>query len=256
VDSGVDEGDEISTYYDPMIAKLVSRGETRPAAARQLADACRQVEIWPIKTNAAFLARLTADPDYVAGNVDTDFIARNLARVLPPSEPDDAVVEAAALALVSSKETGPWTKLPGFRMGSTQTATVAVTIGNRTRVISFDPLVTKTPCSIAVLQSGESVLFRDGRGWLFHRPRAKRAEDVNGATDGAILAPMPGHVVAVEVETGTTVRKGQRLFVLEAMKMEQSLFAPFDGVVTDLRVRAGARVSEGTMLGRVRNDPP
>jgi 3-methylcrotonyl-CoA carboxylase alpha subunit len=94
------------------------------------------------------------------------------------------------------------------------------------------------------------VLFLDGEAWPFG-PR--RADHIAGAGegDGAILAPMPGRVIAVLVEAGQAVAKGQRMLVLEAMKMEQALLAPFDGVVAALKVSEGAQVAEGTMLARI-----
>ena len=73
----MEEGDAVTPYYDPMIAKLIAHAATRDAAAAKLAAACRAVEVWPVKTNAAFLARAAADPDFVAGRIDTGFIARH-----------------------------------------------------------------------------------------------------------------------------------------------------------------------------------
>ena len=90
VDSGVEEGGEITPFYDPMIAKLIAHADTREKAAAGLAEACRSVEVWPVKTNAAFLARCAGHPDFVAATLDTGFIADRLealTAVVPPCRP-------------------------------------------------------------------------------------------------------------------------------------------------------------------------
>ena len=87
VDSGVEQGDMVTPYYDPMIAKLIVHGATRAKRRPGSPQACGAVEVWPVKTNAAFLARAAADPDFVAGGIDTGFIARHAA-------PDSAIADA------------------------------------------------------------------------------------------------------------------------------------------------------------------
>jgi len=100
----------------------------------------------------------------------------------------------------------------------------------------------------------EHVLFLDGEAWPFGAPRAGHAG--GGAMgDGAILSPMPGRVIAVAVAQGDAVTKGQRLLVLEAMKMEMALVAPFDGTVAELTVREGAQIAEGLLLVRIEKTP-
>ncbi len=99
IDSGVEEGGKVTPFYDPMIAKLIAHAPDRAAAAAKLAAACAAVEVWPVRTNAAFLARAAADPEFVAGRVDTGFIARHADRLVPAGGPDDTVAAAAAAAL-------------------------------------------------------------------------------------------------------------------------------------------------------------
>ena len=94
------------------------------------------------------------------------------------------------------------------------------------------------------------VLYLDGEAWSFGPPRADHAGGA-GEGDGAIMSPMPGRVIAVLVKEGQAVARGERLLVLEAMKMEQALLAPFDGVVGALKVAAGEQVPEGTLLARI-----
>ncbi|MFC0306792.1 acetyl-CoA carboxylase biotin carboxyl carrier protein subunit, partial [Rhizorhabdus histidinilytica] len=98
---------------------------------------------------------------------------------------------------------------------------------------------------------GETLLFLDGEAWPIEAPRADHAGGGGAVSDGALLAPMPGKVIAVEVAEGDAVTKGQKLLVLEAMKMEQAMLAPFDGIVAELKASVGGQVSEGAMLVRV-----
>ena len=244
VDSGVEEGDEVGPHYDPMIAKLIVHAPTRTLAAAALARAASAVQVWPVRTNAAFLARAAADPDFVAGRVDTGFIERHAARLVPGAEPGPEVVAAAAAALVAPVGPDPWSALPGFRLNAPPDPRVAVEIAGRIHVGQA------LPRGEVALVGHDRVLFLDGEAWPFRSPRTGEAGG-GAVSDGAILAPMPGRIVSVEVEAGDTVKRGERLVVLEAMKMEQVLQAPFDGTVTALAAKAGGRVSEGDLLVRI-----
>ena len=247
VDSGVEEGGEVSPYYDPMIAKLIVAAPSRPAAAAKLAAAARRVEVWPVRTNAAFLARAASHPDFVAGNIDTGFIERHAGRLVPASEPSDQVRQAAARALLPTSG-DVWSALAGFRPNTAPDRRVEVEIAGHAYLVEIDdgPLRARTS-----LVGGERLLFVDGEAWPFETPRADHAAGDGAVSDGSLRAPMPGKIIAVEVSQGATVIKGQKLLVLEAMKMEQALLAPFDGVVAELRASVGGQVSEGTMLVRV-----
>jgi 3-methylcrotonyl-CoA carboxylase alpha subunit len=249
VDSGVEEGGEITAHYDPLIAKLIVHAPNRIEAAVKLARACGQIEIWPVKTNAGFLARAASHPDFIAGGIDTGFIERRGAQLNPGIEPDAIVLQVAARALVSNQTNDPWTALTGFRIAAPPHAEVAVQIAGVTYVVAIDSSVESTGTH-ATMADGERVLFAEGQAWPFGLPRADRS--VSGATsDGMILSPMPGRVIAIDVALGDKVKKGQRLVVIEAMKMEQGLVAPFEGVITDLKAIVDAQVSEGALLARV-----
>ena len=242
VECGVEQGNEITPFYDPMIAKLVVRGEQREEAAKKLAAACRAVEAWPVKTNAAFLARTAAHPDFVAGRIDTGFIGRH-PELIPGDEPDEMVIGQAAHALLSRAE-GPWDALHGFRAGAAPLTQVAVKIAGHLYNVSPQP-------GGAVWTDGESrVLFADGQAWPFGPPRYEGASE-SGEADGALVAAMPGMVTVLNVSPGQTVERGEILLVLEAMKMENALAAPFDGAVAELNVRLGEQVQEGQVLIRM-----
>ncbi len=254
IDTGVEEGDRISPYYDPMIAKLIARGASRDEAIDRLVDALEQVEIWPVRTNAGFLARAAADPDFRAGDVDTAFIPSRIDRLVPDPAPPEAVWNLAAAALLSSSfgndEAGdPWDSLQGFRANAGQDLRVALSHGGTSRLIDAggDP-----PLEGIATAAGETVLvFSAGQAFAFTLPGAGGGAASGAASDGALLSPMPGRVISVEVRQGDRVAKGQKLLTLEAMKMEHALTAPFEGVVAELGAVEGAQVSEGTLLARV-----
>jgi 3-methylcrotonyl-CoA carboxylase alpha subunit len=250
IDSGVEQGDAVTPFYDPMIAKLIVHGESRGEACAKLAAACRAVEVWPVKTNAAFLARAAADPDFIAGRIDTGFIARHPG-LIPPDAPDAGVVAQAAHALLAKGET-PWEALHGFRLGAQSGEEIAVAIAGHTYKVA--PASGPAPNPASVWSDGHArVLFAEGQAWPFGSPRFEGAADA-AALDGAIVAPMPGMVTALAITQGQTVKRGEILLVLEAMKMENALVAPFDGVVAALNVALGASVTEGAVLVRIEKE--
>ena len=248
VDSGVEEAGTVTAYYDPMLAKLVASEASREMAAARLADACRSIEIWPVKTNAAFLARALSHPDFVQGLVDTGFIARH-PDLIPSEIPDPFLVAQAAHALLPQGE-GPWETLQGLRVGMSSESQVAVWMAGKT----YRSLAQAGPA--VVWQDGNaSVLFADGQAWEFGLPRFESGGEGDSA-DGVLAAPMPGVVTVVKVVEGQVVKRGDVLLVLEAMKMENALVAPFDGVVAGLKARLGDQVPEGTVLARIERIGP
>jgi 3-methylcrotonyl-CoA carboxylase alpha subunit len=248
IDSGVEEGGEVTPFYDPMIAKLIVHGPTRAAAAAKLASAARDTQVWPVKTNAAFLARAAADAEFVAGQIDTGFIERHADRLVPAAEPSDTVLQAAARAILPHAGHDPWVSLSGFRANAAPEQRVQVEVGGKPHLVT---LRTPAPHYTTAEIGGEAILFLDGEAWPYDLPRADHASGGGAVSDGAILSPMPGRVIAVEVAQGDHVTKGQKLLVLEAMKMEQAMVAPFDGVVETLAATSGAQVSEGFVLARI-----
>ena len=281
VDSAVEEGSEVTPFYDPMIAKLIAHAPTREAAAAKLAQACREVEVWPVKTNAAFLARCLAEPDFVAGRVDTAFIGARLDRLVPDAgEPAPDLIAAAAVARVAEGRSGlaasPWQGPPGpllgFRLngggapvrlayaGAMVEALVSAEdagqwsaeVGAFSFPVGLEAHGVKIEGQRYGLFRAEDalVLFAEGEAHAFSDPVSADA-GAQAAGDGAMLSPMPGRVVAVQVVQGQRVAKGAPLLTLEAMKMEHVLTAPFDAVVAELDAVAGAQVAEGVVLARL-----
>ena len=256
--TGVEEGDRISPYYDPMIAKLISSGATRDEAIDGLIDALDQVEIWPVRTNAAFLARAAAHPDFRAGDVDTSFIPSRIDSLVPPAEPSKAVWSMAAEAMLaadfgsSGEPGGPWAALQGFRANAEPSLQVALRHGGETRTIALSE---DDELEGVATAAGDSILvFSEGQAFAFTLPGAGGAAGGSAASDGSLASPMPGRIISVEVRQGDKVAKGRKLLTLEAMKMEHSLAAPFDGIVVELNAAEGAQVTEGTLLARIEKE--
>ena len=134
IETGVAEGDAISPYYDPMIAKLIAHGGDREAAIGGLAEMLDGVEVWPVRTNAGFLFNALLFPGFGSGDVDTGFIERNLDALVPEVEPDDALWRgAAAVATAVPEDEEPLADLAGFRINAAPFASVALGRGGEFR---------------------------------------------------------------------------------------------------------------------------
>ena len=277
VDSGVRAGDEISPYYDPLIAKLIVHAAERDAALTALAGALRATEIAGATTNLAFLIALAEDPDFAAGKVDTGLIARRHERLVARNPATGRVLATAALLAFGARACGdsrdPWSTLQGYAhfhpltqqvRFSTEGAEIEASVRARADGL-FDVELAPDgerftlPAPAAAGRGegsagiarwpGHITLFADGRAHDFTvaDPLARAA--VAAAPGGALRAPMPGFVKLVRVAAGESVGKGQPLLVLEAMKMEHTILAPADGVIAEI-VTQGAQVSDGTVLVR------
>jgi 3-methylcrotonyl-CoA carboxylase alpha subunit len=245
IETGVEQGGAVSPFYDPMIAKIVVHEADRFQAIEELWEATTDVEVWPVRTNAGFLARICLDEDFRSGNVDTGLIERRGEVLTLPQAPEEQHLREAAAALSSRPVTGVWEGALGLRINGASRSEVRIVDDTGTVYLVDD----------AVPDEGEQqeevvgFFLGEGRSYRLYQPRGNGGAGT--ASDGAILAPMPGRVTAVDVAAGATVAKGQRLITLEAMKMEHGLTAPFDGVVAELNAEPGAQVSEGIVLVKV-----
>jgi acetyl/propionyl-CoA carboxylase alpha subunit len=213
----------------------------------ELAEACDAVEVWPVKTNAHFLARCLEAPAFIAGDLDTGFIERNLAELAAAPEPSPAALSAAAeaAAMTDDAEPSPWRDLAGFRLNAEPEASVRLFLDGKPIVArAAEAAATR---SVLLTDGGEIVVFEAGEAFVFtdHPPAA---DEAGAGGDGQIRSPMPGKVTGLSVKAGDKVAKGAPLLTLEAMKMEHALSAPFDGVVETVAVTLGAQVSEGAVL--------
>jgi 3-methylcrotonyl-CoA carboxylase alpha subunit len=244
VDSGVVQGGEVSPYYDPMIAKLIAHGATRDEAISRLESGLDDSEIWPVRTNAGFLSQLMQHPDFLSGDVDTGLIGRDgEALVVSPEAEADELAEVAA-NLAASPGDSPWNAALGFRLNASPKAIARLRDDRDTLFeVPFGEIIAAEPAR-------DVLVFTGG---FARRYTLDRHEGTHGgvAGDGTILSPMPGRIISVDVIAGESVTKGQKLLTLEAMKMEHTLTAPFDGVVTELNAVAGAQVQVEALLARI-----
>ena len=270
VDSGVRAGDVISPHYDPMIAKLTVHGETRDQALAGMARALAATEVAGSVTNHAFLRKLVAHKGFASGDVDTGLIERDQAELTTDPVPCSRARSLAAIGALGLDQDLP--ALAGFSlwsamahpvaldwMGQTIEATVTLTgpaqftvnIGADNHVLDHraDGWLcdgAKLPARIVRHAAGISVFW--GNGYHFTHPDPL---DVVGTANGdgnLVAAPMPGLVRAVFAKPGQTVAQGDRLVILEAMKMEHVMVAARDGVVREVLVQPGAQVEAGAAL--------
>ena len=274
-DSGVRGGDVISPHYDPMIAKLVTHGATRAGALRRLSAALRRCEVAGTVTNLAFLGALAAHPGFVRGDVDTGLIARDLDDLVVQPEAGPAEVALAALAALDlleaeAPDTGfsLWTPLrravtlrragdemtPRVRSHSAHAHDVHLdgAVVEARRVGGRWQLGGEAAPPVAVSGPEITVFAQYGLGFEVVDPLEHDSLAIGDP--GVIEAPMPGLVKLVTAAPGDRVHAGDRLAVLEAMKMEHSLLAARDGVVAEVLVTQGAQVSAGTALVRLDAD--
>ncbi|HEY1858431.1 acetyl/propionyl/methylcrotonyl-CoA carboxylase subunit alpha [Acidocella sp.] len=245
IDSAVQQGDEVTGFYDPMIAKLIAHAPRRAAAAQRLAEACAGVQIWPVKTNAAFLARTLRHEAFLNAALDTGFIETHLPALLGDAEPGEKVLQAAARARLAAHHTP--LGLLGFRLNAAPRVELRLQCGGHRHNIALHPPL--PPSSLPTANYGdETVVFDAGRAFAFGEVTADDTGQDTAMSDGAVHAPMPGHILSVAVAAGDTVQRGAPLLVMEAMKMEMTLNAPCDGIVDELNASPGARVAEGVLL--------
>jgi 3-methylcrotonyl-CoA carboxylase alpha subunit len=269
LDTGVREGDEVSVFYDPMIAKLIVWGSDRPEAARRMQEALAETELLGVKTNLAFLERVVAHPAYLAGDTDTAFIERHRADLLPATKevPLEAVIAAAARAFLDEMEAlamkpaSPWNDMHGWRLNQPASRRMelrapdgAVTVLTATAHADHAMVDARGKAHrvsvgaregdrIPVSLDGETYLARVARlGDRFSvtTPAGRHElelvdpfhyEPADALPDARLTALMPGRVVKVMANAGDAVKKGQALMILEAMKMEHTIASPRDGVI-------------------------
>jgi 3-methylcrotonyl-CoA carboxylase alpha subunit len=305
VDTGVRQGDAITPNYDPMIAKLIVRGDDRAAAVQRLAAALAQYEVVGVQTNLGLLRAIAAHPAYARAELDTGFIARHAEvltadAALTDAEPPDAarseatartILAAAALAALADRRAAhaadaaasadpwsPWNVADAWRMNGDGYQDLMLRQSEESVTLRAYPAQDGTyrldlPCGAihaeavedpatgmtlrvdgvlhrlrVVRRGGDLVVILHGHNHVLHLidPLAPpRREDVGS---DLVTAPIPARVARILVAPGAVVRRGAPLVVLEAMKMELTLFAPADGTVATVRHQVDDMVEEGTQL--------
>jgi 3-methylcrotonyl-CoA carboxylase alpha subunit len=251
VDSGVREGDEVSPFYDPMLAKLIAWGENREEARLRLLAMLSQTLVGGVKTNRHFLERVLAHPEFAQARLDTGFIPRHQAQLLPePAVLTDGFWQQAARLYLhtgtAAPDTSPWARRDGWRSGGPAEAVLHLCSGNQQRRVH---LTLQGPVIETGVRRGD-VLYMQWQG-VQHDVRAVDPLAVAArrpVAQGSLAAPMNGSVVRVLVEVGQHVEAGAALLVLEAMKMEHTVRAPAHGTVSALMYACGDKVTEGAVL--------
>jgi 3-methylcrotonyl-CoA carboxylase alpha subunit len=273
VDTGVEQGSAISPYYDPMIAKMVAHAPTRDAALQKLAGAIDNTVAAGPRTNLALLSALCRAPDFRSGNFDTGFIDRNPALV-GSAEADRAAAAFGAAKLLAQDmgrivlamnrdadvPLSPWDTTDGFQLSGPRIVTLPILIDGE----PAEAAVSYGPDGVKIAVAGEQAavdataietdaiyVLRHGRQTVVRRVDAGSGDLDHGDGDGQIRAPMHGKVLALLVAEGDRVEKGQRVAIVEAMKMEHALTARRAGRVTDIVVAVGSQVAEGARLMNV-----
>jgi 3-methylcrotonyl-CoA carboxylase alpha subunit len=281
IDAGVTQGDVISPFYDPMIAKLIVHGKDRAEALARMAQALAAFQVVGPATNIAFLGRLIASDPFAAADLDTGLIERHHDSLFPQPQTLPLAVlalAAASLVLSATSATGePWAQLTGWRMNGTYQRSFAFSSepGVQTIQLSYRrdalwleagdlqvPLkdISVSQAAVQVRMDGLQLqghvvrqqdtfhVFHAGHHWqiLWRDPIAHAGE--GEADEGRLTAPMPGKIIALLVSAGERVARGAPLLIMEAMKMEHTINAPSDGTVSELLYAVGDQVDEGAQL--------
>ncbi|MFJ8081322.1 biotin carboxylase N-terminal domain-containing protein [Streptomyces sp. NPDC096205] len=262
-DSGLTEGTEVGSLYDPMLSKVIAYGPDRETALRKLRAALAETVTLGVQTNAGFLRRLLAHPDVVSGELDTGLVERAVDDLVVTDVPEEVYEAAAAVRLDALRPAGegwtdPFSVPSGWRLGGEpKPAAFPLRV---TEPVEYSPRGTHTVTddSVSVTLDGVRHTFhraadwigRDGDAWHVrdHDPVAASLDRAAHAGSDSLTAPMPGTVTVVKVAVGDEVTAGQSLLVVEAMKMEHVISAPHAGTVTGLDVTPGTTVAMDQVL--------
>lgn len=304
IDSGVAQGDAITAYYDPMIAKLIVHGKDRDHARAEMIEALSKTHVVGLHTNIHFLSKLMQDTAFIEADIDTSIIERRQHVLLEKPKPVNTITLALASAALLIRQgmrhsqqhhvlsaannqtlRDPWDVHDGWRVNNHYQQTFQwidhdypihhVTMTRTNTAWSFQHGQVSHAFSwsclsdVSAMQAYEisvtlnkqthtrKVFLKDNTVYLFHEGStdilslydiAHYAQDTSGAQHGGLTAPMPGKIISIAVKAGDTVTAGQALLTLEAMKMEHTISAPYNGLVKDIFYQEGEHVSEGLPL--------
>jgi 3-methylcrotonyl-CoA carboxylase alpha subunit len=274
VDTGFAAGSAVTPYYDAMIAKLIAHAPTRAEAIDRLTAALRSSVVAGPRTNTAFLAALVDSEGFRAGKFDTGFIGQNLAALGAQPRTPDFAAAAQGVANILAREQArertvagdapefpsPWDATDGFQLSGTRTIEIPLAVDDEPRVatVQFGPggtavkiedVEASTAADTAIVEASDAVyVVHGGRQTKVARAVLDSADAGGASGSGTLRAPMHGKVLAVLVIKDAVVRKGERVAVIEAMKMEHALVAPFDGRVSEIAVAEGDQIAERAIL--------
>ncbi len=273
VDTGVARGDSVSVHYDPMVAKLIAHGEDREAARHRLIAALENTEIAGIEHNAGYLRKLLGHAQFVAGDYGTH-LADDVHDEAVPRLQSHHWALAGLAAVRSGTGPGPWFRADGWRPNQPPRTEVRLRLGDTLKSVRIGTDRVAVDGDVLRLENirsgdhavcahidgcpressvhredGAIVLMLDGETWAFESLGDLTTEPADLLVDAdRIVSPMPGQVISLAVGVGDRVEKGELLAVIEAMKMEHSIYAPCAGEVTEIDCAPGQRVDEHTRL--------
>ncbi len=288
IDTGVREGDEVTVHYDPMIAKIIAWDRDRASALKRLRAALGECQVAGVATNIAFLRRVAGHQGFVDGGIDTEFISDHWSELVPEADHvPGRVLALASLYLLLERQAqaaadeddpfSPWASASGWRLNGEGHDLLRFAVSGRDIEVKvhyrdggyifdlpdgalaargelgptgeLDAVLDGARLAAAVLREGRelTIMCQGGSHRLvLHDPLDTGALDETAG--GAVVAPMPGRILSVNASPGEQVRGGQTLVIMEAMKMEHTLTAPFDALVERVNVEAGDQVEEGSLL--------
>ena len=288
IDAGYREGDAVSPHYDAMLAKVIAWAPTREAAIERLNRGLQDMDVRGIVTNIPFLSALVTHPDVRANAIDTGFIERELKNLTPPpASPGDLELCAAVAAILLEEDKAskaeahsPW-RTSGwmpvgrrqrnflFRHGQGAEQKVSLRYGSGPAKLSigkrefaftsspghdggFDLILDGMKSHVFAVMEGHELYLRTRNGRFdLHWVDPFGGDDEEQVGEDKIVAPLPGTVVALLAEVGARLEKGAPILTLEVMKMEQTLRAPFAGVLKQIKCKVGDIVQEGVELAEV-----
>jgi 3-methylcrotonyl-CoA carboxylase alpha subunit len=287
VEAGVAQGSDISVYYDPMIAKIIAYAPDRRSAIEKLLGALESTVVTGVKTNRAYLARVLASTPFREAKLTTAFIETYASDIAPPAIIPDRAIAIAALATIHApddKATSPWAALGAWRNNLPQSRRVVLQVpggdikeirliadGDNWNVVGLEKPLSgrgqwrethKYEADFAgelvratVIDRAHDIEVRLwGQTLIFRKADGSDDAAVMASSDGSVRAPMPGRVLSLHVKAGQKIELGERLAVLEAMKMEHRLLAPQAGKVRAVHVIENAQVVDGQILIEIEDD--
>lgn len=270
VDSGIEEGDSVTTFYDPMVAKIIAHGSTRDEARAKLVAALKETVFLGVGNNRDFLIELVEDEAFAKGEAATDYIEANLDRLTNRKPPSGEAALALVAATMVERPFGDLLTGWNSRGASRFPVHVALTNGD---IVKAEAIVTKsgvtatsggdvTAIEIISKSADEIRYVSNGRACRAFYARNNRLIEIDaggaaeryldfslapseesGGGGDVVTAPMAGAVTSVLVKAGDKIAKGQTVATIEAMKMEHQLKAPRDGVISETLVKIGDQVT-------------
>jgi 3-methylcrotonyl-CoA carboxylase alpha subunit len=287
IDAGYREGDAVSPHYDAMLAKVIAWAPTRDAAIDRLNRGLEEMDVRGVVTNIPFLSALVTHPKVRANAIDTGFIERELKHLTPDAAaPGDLELCAAVAAILEDEQKAahgeahsPWRtsgwmpvgrrqRIFSFRHGQGAEHKVTLTYGSGPATLAigaheyaftsaaaiggFDLALDGARSHVAAVVEGHELYLRTRNGRFdLHWVDPFGGDDEEQVGEDKIVAPLPGTVVALLAEVGATLEKGAPILTLEVMKMEQTLRAPFAGVLKAIKCKVGDIVQEGVELAEI-----